>query len=698
MSTSKQKVDTVDLVSDDEDDKKLSAEEKPLNTGKTSSFFEPTVSKRSRRLEEGRVKSDEEFDKETAIAIETSFRGQVAPHASSAGSKDDKKKSPNVVTDSFSPRRRRKKKRVSEMASIIQNCGRESVMPTPSSKRRVPSKRARNGEAKSPYASTPIEELLGIYRAAAATKDGLKTLDRGLVDELRKRSLSRQTMSDAHFDQFKQATIDGLVAAARRGETGDITPLRIEPYCDKIRSAKRGQRFDLLMLLCPKKVKVNGKEKLISVRPGDKLPLDFDPKSCPTTRVLFEITDDLEEEEHMTDDVRGNCQCGADGRCKKCTDDEGSACAEVYNRFALFFYVTGGDMSFYNLGGTTTRIKENLVSKLDRHYFSTVFESGQHLSCATYLVKFYGTFENGAACMTSYLKHVCDMLGIPQAFDRMVADDDIPMVVDMNQMAHHRRIWEGGLSIEDKEDIESWEAENKERMFWLNTHCEEPTGSMSITSEFVLPAALSYAEDFEDELLERNFVDSLEKVTVSMVQSMQASHGGTALAKKMVAKHGYDNDGVSTYHRGLGETGGTETQKRLNDAKARVANGKASDKDRERIKRKSEGSSKAASAGHVNMGNANWSPYNHNETPVDPVAELRARATDRRFQGIHRGKPCVKWSEIQDSDDCIHLNDGNGKRGDKVTAKQLRVKWQYISSKAEKKEISSKKPRASNFA
>ena len=123
----------------------------------------------------------------------------------------------------------------------------------------------------------------------------------------------------------------------------------MEPYCDKIRSAKRGQRFDLLMLLCPKKVKVNGKEKLISLRPCDKLPPDFDPNSCPTTRVLRKLTDELDEEEFMTDDVRGNCQCGADGRCKKCTEDEGSACAEVYNRFALLFYVTGGDMSFYNL-------------------------------------------------------------------------------------------------------------------------------------------------------------------------------------------------------------------------------------------------------------------------------------------------------------------------------------------------------------
>ena len=605
-----------------------------------------------------------------------------SPHESSDNKKNDKKKPPNVATDSFSPRRRRKKTRVSEMASIIQNCGRESVMSSPPNNRRVSNKRTR-GKAKSPspYASTPNEELLVIYHAAVVTKDGIKTLARGLVDELRERSHSEQTMSDAHFDQFKQATIDGLVDAAVRGETGDITPDRMEPYCAKIRSAKRGQRFDLLMLLCPKKVEVNGEEKLISVRPGDELPPDFDPKSCATTRVLFEITDDLEEEEYMTDDVRGNCQCGANGRCKKCTEDEGSACAEVYNRFALFFYVTGGDMSFYNLGGTTTCIKENLVSKLDRHYFRTVFESGQHLSCATYLVKFYGTFENGAACMTSYLKHVCDMLGIPQAFDRMVADDDIPMIVDMNQMAHHKRIWKAGLSKEDKEDIESWKVEKKERMSWLNTHCKEPTGSMSITSEFVLPAARSYAEIFEDELLERNGVDSLDNITVSMVQSMQATHGGNTLTKKMVTIHGLDNDGKSIHFKGIGETGGIETQQRYKDAKTRVAKNKASDKDRERIKRRSEGAAKASKASHVTRGHANWSPYNHNGDRVDPEAELQALAANPRFRGMHKGQYCFKWSLVQESDINIYLNDGNDKRGDKATIEQANSKWKRMNAK-----------------
>lgn len=459
-----------------------------------------------------------------------------SPNESPDNKKNDKKKPPNVATDSFSPRRRRKKTRVSEMASIIQNCGRESVMSSPPNNRRVSNKRTRNGDgkAKSSYASTPNEELLVIYHAAVVTKDGIETLDRGLVDELRERSRSEQTMSDAHFDQFKQATIAGLVDAAVRGETGDITPDRMEPYCAKIRSAKRGQRFDLLMLLCPKKVEVNGEEKLISVRPGDELPPDFDPKSCATARVLFEITDDLEEEEYMTDDVRGNCQCGANGRCKKCTEDEGSACAEVYNRFALFFYVTGGDMSFYNLGGTTTCIKENLVSKLDRHYFRTVFESGQHLSCATYLVGFFGTFENGALRMTSYMKLVCDMLGIPQAFDRMVANDDIPMIVDPDQMDDFKDIWKAGLSKEDKEYIKSWKAENKKRMDWLmaNANCSD-----SILSKSVPEYVLSYADFFKRELFEKNLVDSLEEITVSMVQSMQSSHGG---AKVMTEKNADD--------------------------------------------------------------------------------------------------------------------------------------------------------------
>lgn len=80
-------------------------------------------------------------------------------------------------------------------------------------------------------------------------------------------------------------------------------------------------------------------------------------------------------------------------------------------------------------------------------------------------------------------------------------------------------------------------------------------------------------------------------------------------------------------------------------------------------------------AGNVTRGAANWSPYNHDGTPVDPLAELQARAADPRFQGTHRGMPCVQWSKVQDSDDCIYLNDGNNKQGKKATAQQAGDKW-----------------------
>jgi len=364
-------------------------------------------------------------------------------------------------------------------------------------------------------------------------------------------------------------------------------------------------------------------------------------------------------------------------------------------------------MSFYNLGGTTTLIKENLVSQLDRHYFRTVFESGPHLSCATYLVGFFRTFENGALRMTSYMKLVCDMLKVPEAFDRMVANNTIPMIVDPDQMDDFKDIWKAGLSKEDKEYIKSWKAEHEKRMDWLiaNANCSD-----SILSDSVPEYVLSYADFFKRELFEKNMVDSLEEITVSMVQSMMSSHGGTALAKKMVAIHGCDDDGTSTWHRqngkvsgettrdkmnaihgydddgksnyfkGNGETGGTETQKRFKDAKTRVAKNKASDKDRERIKRRSDGNKKVSKARIVKLGHANWSPYSHNGTPVDPEAELRARAANPRFWGREvRGKPTIKWTEVPDSDDCIYLNDGNGGKGDKASVDQLRSKWSQMN-------------------
>jgi len=88
-----------------------------------------------------------------------------------------------------------------------------------------------------------------------------------------------------------------------------------------------------------------------------------------------------------------------------------------------------------------------------------------------------------------------------------------------------------------------------------------------------------------------------------------------------------------------------------------------------------EGMSTAGVQAAITRGHANWSPYDHNGTPMNPAAELRARAADPRFQGTHRGMPCVQWSKVQDSDDCIYLNDGNDKRGDKATEKQCARKW-----------------------
>jgi len=186
---------------------------------------------------------------------------------------------------------------------------------------------------------------------------------------------------------------------------------------------------------------------------------------------------------------------------------------------------------------TSTLIKEYLVSQLDKHYFDKVFGSGPHLSCATYLVKFYGTFENGALCITSSMKTVCNMLGIPQAFVKMVADNTIPLVIDVNRMDHHKAIWKAGLSKDDEKDIASWQAEKKERMDWLikNANCSD-----SILSKSVPKVVLSYAEFFKFELFEKNLVDSLEKVTISMVHNMQSLHGGETSGEMAKLKSALD--------------------------------------------------------------------------------------------------------------------------------------------------------------
>jgi len=74
----------------------------------------------------------------------------------------------------------------------------------------------------------------------------------------------------------------------------------------------------------------------------------------------------------------------------------------------------------------------------------------------------------------------------------------------------------------------SREAENNDRIMWLNKNCGGLTGQQSILSALVPGYAKSYAMDFAKELFDMNNLTELHQVTISMVQKMQASHGGKA--------------------------------------------------------------------------------------------------------------------------------------------------------------------------
>ena len=292
----------------------------------------------------------------------------------------------------------------------------------------------------------------------------VSTIDFELAKVIRSRN---EELTKPLLDKIKKAVMDRLRDAFDNNELGGIPGIAINDYTSTVQAAKQGQDVDLVQLLCPKKLRSG---EVVSFAAGHELPPGFDMSTCPTTNVLSHLLNILRDKPNTTvkvGEVRWECQedcCGGYKHCQKCTPEEGMPLAKVYSLLALLFFLVGGRFNFYNVGGKTTKIKENLASKLDKRYFGIIKDSGYHLSLATYLLPCFVTFENGATRLTNDMKNLCDKMGIPQAFADMVANDKIPMIVDLDRVDEFKQRWKRTLSTRQMESYKALANAWKERV------------------------------------------------------------------------------------------------------------------------------------------------------------------------------------------------------------------------------------------
>ena len=197
-----------------------------------------------------------------------------------------------------------------------------------------------------------------------------------------------EELTKSQVEQIKEAVISRLRNAFEDDELGGIPEEAIDAYSSTAASAEPGQDLDLIQLLCPKVV--NG--QVVSFAAGHKLPEDFDMSTCPTTNVLSKLLNRHNEKPNAkveVGEVRWKCKeecCSGSKHCKKCTPEEGMPLAKVYSLLALLFFLIGGRFNFYNAGGVSTLIEENLASHLVKEYFGIIKNRGYHLSLATYFL------------------------------------------------------------------------------------------------------------------------------------------------------------------------------------------------------------------------------------------------------------------------------------------------------------------------
>ena len=219
-----------------------------------------------------------------------------------------------------------------------------------------------------------------------------------LMEAIAVRSLS-EGMTPDQLQQVKVGIIATLYKDHDAGKHGEIPKSAIDEVATKIQSAEPGQIFHIFQYLCNAPAGRYGPGE-ISLAAGTTYPAGFDPDACPSTRVQAVFDKHIPENQRIKMNVRWSCEREKpdpnDGYepCKKTTEEEGEAVSCVENLLAIFFFMIGGNINFFNLGGTSTLIKEKVASKLVRRFFRHFVPSGYHGSLFCYVNRFMGPFEN----------------------------------------------------------------------------------------------------------------------------------------------------------------------------------------------------------------------------------------------------------------------------------------------------------------
>ena len=243
-----------------------------------------------------------------------------------------------------------------------------------------------------------------------------------------------------------------LDTAYTGGKLHQIPKRGVKAFQAKIRDATLGQTLRILQLLSPVYRYRNGKWYFVSYAAGDELPDGFDPRTVATAAFMEALTRHLDPTTFITGDCRWDpfANPKEEDEDYPCEKEEGDALAKVYNIIAAFNYVTNGEISFYNLGGVSTKIETRLANKLDDTFFHYNLRRGYHVSIASYLCKGFGTFENGAKKMTDFVRDLTIKLGIPHHLADLVEDNRFPMIIDLSRMEVFKRIWWNGLLAWEK--------------------------------------------------------------------------------------------------------------------------------------------------------------------------------------------------------------------------------------------------------
>jgi len=311
--------------------------------------------------------------------------------------------------------------------------------------------------------------------------DIMKTSSGELPDSSLSEKIRRQTnLTDDQFDKIKEATCQAIELTINSINTTLDEEKKIpqegilELQC-YIRNATREQVLILLHLLCPVKRQcpIQRIKRLLSYCIGhDRPPKDMLP-TCPTARFVERLLSALNDPWGV---ITSECRWWPDPYDRICSSKEGRDAVKLWNLVGTFYFVIGGKLSFVNIGGTSTRIKEEIADHLIP-IIDICIASGPHCSLFSYFNRCYRTVENAQSRLTRHFWKLCVGLNIEWFFDEMVKDPMFPMITDLNNPEQGVRDWlSARRRIKAMVDAEKW----NERIALLqqykseNGNCEVP--------------------------------------------------------------------------------------------------------------------------------------------------------------------------------------------------------------------------------